>query len=92
MAAGCLILGSATPPVLEVIEDGVNGLTVDFFDRHRLADRIDEVFEHPDRMQSLREAARKSAIEQYDLKTQALPRWMNLFSDLVNGNRPDLDP
>jgi len=31
MAAGCLIVGSATPPVQEVIADGENGVLVDFF-------------------------------------------------------------
>lgn len=92
MAAGCLIIGSATPPVLEVIEDGVNGLTVDFFSPAEIAERIDEVFAHPDRMQDLRDAARDMAVEHYDLQSQTLPRWMALFDDLLSGNRPDLDP
>ena len=35
MASGCLIVGSATPPVLEVLRDGENGFAVDFFLRGR---------------------------------------------------------
>jgi len=92
MAAGCLVVGSATAPVLEVLEDGVNGLTVDFFDAAALADRIDEVFEHPERMQALREAARDSVIKQYDLATRLLPRWTDLLGTLVAGRRPAPQP
>jgi glycosyltransferase involved in cell wall biosynthesis len=41
MASGCLIVGSATPPVLEVLHDGKNGLTVDFFAYQKLAKLIE---------------------------------------------------
>jgi glycosyltransferase involved in cell wall biosynthesis len=88
MACGCLIVGSATPPVLEVLSDGVNGLTVDFFDAGKMADRIEYALEQPDRMQSLRDAARQTAVRQFDLKSVLLPRWMSLFDDLVHARRP----
>jgi glycosyltransferase involved in cell wall biosynthesis len=32
MSAGCLVVGSRTPPVEEVMRDGENGRLVDFFD------------------------------------------------------------
>jgi glycosyltransferase involved in cell wall biosynthesis len=88
MACGCLIVGSATPPVLEAIKDGVNGLTVDFFDSGKIAERIESALAQPDRMQPLRDAARLTAVRQYDLKSVLLPRWMGLFNDLINGRRP----
>ncbi len=39
LASACLVVGSATPPVLEVMRDGENGLTVDFFAAGALANR-----------------------------------------------------
>ena len=47
MAAGCLVLGSDTPPVAEVIEDGHNGLLVDYFSPASVADAVDRVLDHP---------------------------------------------
>ncbi len=67
MAAGCLVVGSNTPPVMEVIEDGKNGLLVDFFSPEAIADRIDEVLDHKDRMAALRQRARETVIERYEL-------------------------
>ena len=88
MACGCLIVGSRTPPVLEVLRDGVNGLTVDFFAPKALANRIETALEQAEEMQTLRSAARRTAVKYYDLKKVLLPRWMGLFDDLINGRRP----
>jgi glycosyltransferase involved in cell wall biosynthesis len=92
MSAGCLLLASATAPVLEVLRDRENGLAVDFFDTEALGDRIDEIFEHPDRMQGLREAARATAIQDFDLGETMLPRWLELMNTLVGGERPSAQP
>lgn len=78
MSTGCLVLGSSTPPVQEVIEDGVNGLLVDFFSPEQIADRIIEVLDHPDRMAAIRARARETILERYDLH-KLLPQhleWM----------------
>jgi len=90
LASGCLVLGSATEPVLEVLQDGVNGLTVDFFSPDQICARIGEVLRHPDRMRQLRGAARQTAVSRFDLKRLQLPRWQALFDNLVSGQRPDL--
>ncbi|MDQ2102105.1 glycosyltransferase family 4 protein [Azospirillum isscasi] len=88
MASGCLLIGSSTIPVEEVLRDRQNGLLVDFFDGAALADRIDEVFEHPDRMQTLRDRARRTVVENYDLRTVTLPRHLALIDDLIAGRNP----
>ncbi|MGK7885812.1 MAG: glycosyltransferase family 4 protein [Crocosphaera sp.] len=67
MSTGGLVLGSKTPPVEEVIEDGVNGLLVDFFAIDRIVERIEEVLDNPEKMANLRVKARETIQEKYDL-------------------------
>lgn len=85
MATGCVIIGSRTAPVQEVIVDRENGLLVDFFDRAALVDRIDEVLADPAGFVAMREAARRTAIARYDLHSICLPRQIALVDSLVNG-------
>jgi glycosyltransferase involved in cell wall biosynthesis len=88
MACGCLIVGSATPPVLEVLRDGDNGFTVDFFAYRKLANRIEAALEQRQALEPVRKRARATAVEQFDLNRLLLPRWTRLFEDLTNGRRP----
>jgi glycosyltransferase involved in cell wall biosynthesis len=88
MACGCLIVGSSTPPVLEVLRNEVNGLTVDFFSPNGIAKRIEMALDQQAEMQRLRDAARATAVDHFDLKTVLLPRWNTLFDDLIHGRRP----
>jgi glycosyltransferase involved in cell wall biosynthesis len=67
MASGCLVIGSRTGPVQEVIDDGVNGLLVDFFDHGAMADRIVAALDNQAAMRPLREAAQASVRQGYSL-------------------------
>ena len=69
MSTGCLLVTSSTPPVLEVIKDGKNGLLVDFFSPQEIAQRIDEALDNSEDMISIRTKARKTIIQNYDLDT-----------------------
>ena len=82
MACGALVLASDTAPVLDVIEDGVNGLLGNFFDVDSLASQLIEVCEHPDRYEPVRQAARRTA-EAYDIARACLPAWLSLVDDLL---------
>ena len=84
MAAECLIIGSATAPVQEVIKDQENGLLVDFFSTEQIADRIDEALDHPDRMTGIRKRARAAIVERYDLKRITLPQQLRLVSGVMS--------
>jgi glycosyltransferase involved in cell wall biosynthesis len=92
MACGCLVVGSSTPPVLEVLRDGENGITVDFFSHNNLAEQIEAALVQPEKMQRLRSAARATAVEQFDLRKVMLPRWLKLFDELAEGRRPASSP
>ncbi len=72
MALGCLVIGSDTAPVQEVIQDGVNGLLVPFFQTQALAERVIEVLEAPERFRDLRAAARATICDRYDFERHQL--------------------
>lgn len=79
MSAGALVLGSATPPVTEMIEHGKNGLLFDFFDVDGLAASAIEALAHVNRHAGLRAAARQTIVDRYDLATRCLPDWLALI-------------
>ena len=88
MAAGCLVVGSRTPPVEEVIRDGENGLLTDFFSSEGIADRVDYALSHRQELQPLREKARQTVVERYDLKRVCLPAQVNLVEKVLAAGRP----
>jgi glycosyltransferase involved in cell wall biosynthesis len=79
MSAGCLVVGSRTPPLEEVVTDGKNGFLTDFFDTNALAERVDETLERRAALGKVRERARKTVVENYDLKRICLPKQLKLF-------------
>ena len=68
MACGCLILGSDTAPVREVIRPGENGWLVDFFDDAAIAENILQALENPSAQQALRAKARQDVLDHYSLE------------------------
>ena len=82
MSAGCLVLGSDTAPVTEVIRDGENGLLVDFFSPQKIAERIDQVLAHPTRMGQIRAQARQTVLERYAL-ADLLPNHLQLIKEIA---------
>jgi glycosyltransferase involved in cell wall biosynthesis len=83
MSAGCAIVASDTAPVREVIEDGRTGRLVDFFDGARLATTVAEVLGDPARFAPMREAARSTVVQRYDLMSVCLPQQIALIEELA---------
>ncbi len=81
MACGALVVGSRTPPVEEIIQHGKNGFLVDYFDDQELANQIAEVIKNPDQNIFIREAARNTIVERYELQI-SLRRQLALLNAL----------
>ncbi len=87
MSAGCLVVGSRTPPVEEAIRDGENGLLVDFFSTEEIAGKIDEALRLKD-SRLIRDRARATVLERYDLKRVCLPAQLGMVARLLENQRP----
>jgi glycosyltransferase involved in cell wall biosynthesis len=92
MACGALVLGSATPPVQEAIEDGRTGLLTPFFDHEALAQRLNRVLDAPAALDPIRAAARESIIARYDLRSVCLPKQIELVERIAAGAKPEPEP
>ena len=69
MSCGCLVVGSKTTPVQEVIEDRKNGFLVDFSDSKGLADQCIRCLKNQEEYKNLRNEARKTILERFELKS-----------------------
>ncbi len=83
MAAGCVVLGSATAPVEEMIEDGKNGFLVDFFSVDDIVVRAEDILTNQDKMQDIRKRARQSILDNYALD-KMLAKHYQLMQDVIN--------
>jgi glycosyltransferase involved in cell wall biosynthesis len=84
MASGCLLIGSRTPPVEEVVRHGENGLLVDFFDPAEIAATVTDALRRPDDFRDIRRAARQTVIDRYDLTRVCLPRQLALIQRMIS--------
>jgi glycosyltransferase involved in cell wall biosynthesis len=93
MATGCLVVGSRTQPVEEVIQHAANGLLVDFFSPDQIADRVIDALEDGKSFASLRQNARQTIVDRFDLRSICLPAHLRLLNMLVpRESRESLTP
>ena len=85
MACGTPVLGSATPPVQELIREGENGFLFDFFDRGQLVERAVEIVgSGAGRLAPVRAAARHEIESRFSFADHSLPAYLNLISETVS--------
>ena len=82
MAAGTLVIGSNTAPVVEVITDGKTGRLVDFFDVKGWSAALIDALAHPEAYEPMRAAARQMVRDRYDLRSVSLPKQVELLTRL----------
>lgn len=87
MAAGCVVVGSATAPVQEIIADGENGLLVDFFSPKGIARKAVEVLKNQEKYEFMREAARQTIIDRYETR-DLIPKQLALIEQVANKQFP----
>lgn len=84
MAAGAMVVASDTAPLREVVQDGVNGRLVPFFDVPGWSAALIDALARPDHYAPLRAEARRSVVAKYDLETICLPRLID-FVETAGG-------
>jgi glycosyltransferase involved in cell wall biosynthesis len=77
MSAGCVVIGSDTPPVREVL-DGENGLIVPFFDSEAIAAAVVGALAAPAAHDRLRQRARQTVLDRFDMQRRCLPQMLAL--------------
>ncbi len=78
MSAGCVVLGSDTAPVREVI-DPTRGILVPFFDVEQWSDRVVDVLKRPEDFKPMRTAARRFVAANFDADRICVPRMMSIL-------------
>jgi glycosyltransferase involved in cell wall biosynthesis len=81
MASGCVVVGSNTAPVQEVIEDGFNGILVGFFDAEEIATAVCRVLKSFGGFESMKDAARLKASE-FDV-VKGVSGYFEVFKELM---------
>ena len=77
MSAGCAIVSSSTPPVLEVLEHERSALLVDFFDEKSLVDALRHLLDQPSLRLELGDQARQRAA--FYCHQRGLQAWTQLL-------------
>ncbi|MEL6791251.1 MAG: glycosyltransferase [Pseudomonadota bacterium] len=85
MSAGCAILASDTPPVREMLVDGVHGATVDMKDCDAVAEKMAHLLADEALRHSYGDAARR-AMETHYAQRDAFPAKQALFEAVARGD------
>ena len=80
-ACGAPVLGSATPPVQEMIRDGENGWLFGFFDRDEMVEKAVAALSMD--TGPITAAARRLVEERFSFSDHSLPAYLSLWQELV---------
>ena len=84
MACGVPVLGSATPPVEEVIKDGFNGQLFEFFDQAALVEKAAAILAaSPSALTALTQQARRDMESHFSFEQHSLPKYLALIERVM---------
>ncbi|KZD02028.1 MULTISPECIES: glycosyltransferase [unclassified Thalassospira] len=86
MACGAPVIASDTGPCHDMIRDRQNGFLTDFWDSDALAIKIAFCLTHRDDLTPLRERARKTILNHFDLR-RCLDRQTTLIENMASGRK-----
>jgi glycosyltransferase involved in cell wall biosynthesis len=91
MAAGCVILGSSTPPVQEAIDHGAQGLLADFYDVESLTQLAQQSLRDPAGHAHLGQQARQRVLERYE-KQICIGQLADFFAETASRSASSRSP
>jgi glycosyltransferase involved in cell wall biosynthesis len=77
--------------VTEVVEDGVNGLLVDFHKPNDIAARVLDALDRPDAFAQVRKNARATVLERYDCRNLVVTA-ADMLERMADGEVPPPQP
>lgn len=80
MSCGCLVIGSNTEPVREVLRHRENGLLTDFHSSKKIAKTTIFALKRQEKLLELRKNARQTILDRYCL-SKCLPAHLNILAD-----------
>jgi glycosyltransferase involved in cell wall biosynthesis len=81
MAVECVVIGSNTAPVLEVLNNK-NGVLVDFFSPKDIAEKVCDVMVQPKKYAKIRKNARETIVKGYNVQ-QSIQQYEYLLNTLI---------
>lgn len=84
MAAGCLIIGSSTPPVQEVIKNEINGLLVNFFDTNEIAETVSASLRNKKKSAVLTKNSLHTSKALFSFRDVTFSKWLNILTGLTD--------
>ena len=80
MSCGCLVIGSNTEPVREVLRHRENGLLTDFHSSKKIAKTVIFALKRQEKLDDLRKNARQTILDRYCL-SKCLPAHLSILAD-----------
>ena len=84
MACGAPVLGSATPPVEEILKEGYNGHLFDFFNQAALVEKAAAILgASPTTVAALTQQARRDMASSFSFEQHSLPKYLALIERVM---------